>query len=440
MLNFIPESELIQRRQKLFALMPDNSAFLVLSNPILLRNDDVEYPFRQNSNFWYFSSFDEPDSALILTKNNQKQQTFLFCRAKNPFKETWTGEILGHIKAQEIVKTDLVFEFAQILEKLPEILSDLNKIYFSLSTQNYPKLNQNLLNLFIETKLELLSSQEISQKLRLYKSDWEKTQLQESAKINILAHQFVLENREKYKFEYEIEADLLYFYKKNSLNWSYPPIVAGGQNATTLHYTKNDQKLDPNKLVLIDSGCEFNYYASDITRTINLANKTNSAQKTILELVQKANKETINLAKTCLQKNLTLKDLHDFSVKILCLGLKDLGILKQSLDEILEQKLYQKYYMHGTSHWLGLDVHDQGEYFTKKKSTNSKQNLTSKTKDSSNIEYQKLESGMCFTIEPGLYFAPNQSLEIPAEFLGIGVRIEDNIFLTQNECLNLTDF
>lgn len=190
-----------------------------------------------------------------------------------------------------------------------------------------------------------------------------------------------------------------------------------------MHYVKNNQKLNKEDLVLIDSGCEFNYYASDITRTWSLNNKPNSAKKAIFEIVQKANLETIKLAQNFLNTEVTIKDLHSCSLQILSQGLKDLGILKGSLEEILEKKLYQKYYMHGTSHWLGLDVHDQGEY---------SQNCS----NSKGILYQKLEPGMCFTIEPGLYFREEENQN--SEFAGIGVRIEDNVFLSKGKAINLS--
>lgn len=217
--NHIPESEIKIRRTKLLQIMPFNSAFLLISNPIIARNDDVEFPFRQDSNFWYLSGFDEPDSAILIIKTEKAETLNFFCRPKDLTLETWTGQILGLEKAQEIVKADKISKFSEILLEIPKILKKekLEKIYFSASLQNYIKLNEKLLEIFDQQKLEILPSENLTQKLRLFKSNWEKEQMQKAANINVLAHNYILENLSNYQFEYQIEADLLHFYKKKWL-------------------------------------------------------------------------------------------------------------------------------------------------------------------------------------------------------------------------------
>jgi len=306
----------------------------------------------------------------------------------------------------------------------------------SNSGNSFVKLRSQLEDLFIDQQISIKPEQDLTAELRMYKSEWEIEQMQNAAQISILAHQrvalylqdyksdtarsplFNTNSKKNYLSEYQLQAILDYTFKENACLEAYPPIVASGNNATTLHYWKNNQKYAQKELVLIDAACEFNYYSSDITRMYSL-NKFNEAQQEIYDLVLKTNIEVIELAKTHALKDLTLQKLQQLSNQVLSQGLIDMGILKGNLEHILKKSLFRSFYMHGISHWLGLDTHDQG--------------LCKDADDNPLV----LKPGMSFTVEPGLYFKA-EDLSIPEKYRGIGVRIEDNLVLTKDGIINLT--
>jgi Xaa-Pro aminopeptidase len=431
MIHSIPKSELKTRQQKILGLLSKNQALLILSNQVFLRNSDTDYRFRQDSNFWYFTGFDEDKAAVLFLDG----KIYLFAKEKDNFSETWTGKITGLERAKSLVNADQVYPFEKLLEVVKNKAAKFKKIFFDLDGNSFVKLRSQLEELFLDQQIKVKPESDLTAQLRMYKSNWEIEQMQNAAQISMLAHQRIGQyldnysspNKQNFLFqsdknslsEYQLQAILDYTFKQNACLEAYPPIVASGNNATTLHYWQNNKSFKASDLILIDAACELNYYSSDITR-VYCANKFSSAQQEIYDLVLKANKQVIELTKNHAQKNITLQQLQLLSNQILSQGLLDLGILKGKIEHILENNSYRNYYMHGISHWLGLDTHDQGIY-----------------KDDSNNP-TILKAGMSFTVEPGLYFKAEDQ-NVPKKYRGLGIRIEDNIVLTESGIINLTE-
>ena len=417
---FIPNTEIVYRQSKVKQFLGEKSALILFSNQILFRSADTEYPFYQNADFWYFSGLNEPISILFITNS----ETILFYTPKPLENARWTGKSPSIESVKNQTRATKVIEYEKFLETVESYFSvnSYSEIYADLEENNHhQKLKTSLENLLQKSQIKTHKSTKITSKLRLFKSEWEIEQINLAAKISIESHQNIQQNIEFYPQseglnlglrENQLEAELLRFYNWKGLTWSYWPIVAAGNRANTLHYTQNNQLIADNDLILIDAGCSYNYYCGDISRTFHVKNNPTEPQKTILDLVQKAQAEAIKLAKKCFEKKITIKEIDLKAVEVLSQGLIDLGILKSSLEEVLENKLYRQFYPHSTSHWLGLDVHDIAEY-----------------KDQ-NGKYLHLQKGMVFTVEPGLYFDLNDQ-SVPQEFRGIGVRIEDDIAITK---------
>ncbi len=413
-----PIAKLKVRRQKLADLMPVNSAALILSAQQMHRNSDVEHKFRQNSSFWYLTGFNEPDSALLIIKTEKETVNYIFARPKEKEKEIWTGYRSGPAGAAEIGGIEQSFLFSELKPQLEKLLGGLQHIYFDFGSENYISLGIEILDLVRQKRIyQITSTQNLLGELRLFKDDWEIAQIKVATQIAAKAHNLAREACKAGEYEYYLEGLMEGFFRQNNCNWAYPSIVAAGQNATILHYTNNNGILKDQELILIDAGCEYNYYAADITRTFPVNGKFTTAQKEIYDLVLKAELAAIEQSKI---KNATFDQIHEKAVWILSNGLKDLKLLTGSFDEILEEKKYRKFYMHRTGHWLGLDVHDIGAY------------------QESDGKSKVLKPGMLMTIEPGLYFDPENS-SINEAFRGIGIRIEDDILITEIGCENLTE-
>jgi len=431
--NILPHQEsLIARRKKLFESIDKGSCMLVLSNQFVTRNADVEYPFRQDSNFYYITGIDEDFAGYFIKKDfNGNKVEILFIQEKTHQEQIWTGPVNGKKKSQEISKISNISNFSKILETVEKESKNCQKFYFD-PNGSYQRLRNDIFYLIssqsrrstIENLVLIEKTNRIFRNLRMYKDNYEIKQMQIAANLGIKAHIQAIKNmRRNIKagekvWEYQVCADIYYEFTKKNCTWSYPAIVAGGNNACILHYMKNNQQLNYGELLLIDAGCEYNYYASDITRCYPISGVFTEAQKAIYELVLKANLESIQ---EVAKKDSTYLSYNQKSIEIITKGLIDLGLLKGSLEENLENKSYFKYYMHSAGHWLGLDVHDAGVFLDEKGIR-------------SNI---KLESGMAVTVEPGLYFEASDE-NIPQEFRGIGIRIEDNIIKTQTGIINLT--
>ncbi|WP_016760957.1 aminopeptidase P N-terminal domain-containing protein [Leptospira weilii] len=398
--------------------LKDGEVLIVFAASHLIRNRDVEYKFRQDSDYYYLTGLDESDGILIL-KNSYKS---IFVLPKDKEKEIWTGIRIGKEKAKELLNLDESFDTTEWESKLDEILVNQYTLYhfFGKNLVRDAKLIEWIHSLNQRSREgkfgpRRIESPDFLHWMRMFKSPEEVDALRESARITALGHERLMRESKPGMYEYELEAILESEYLKHGA-WGggYGHIVASGKNATILHYTSNNCKLNDGELVLVDSGAEKGYYTADVTRNFPVGKKFSSEQRAVYEVVLKAQKEAVSNTK----EGVEFVAIHNQVVRTLVEGLKDLGLLRDSIDSILEQETFKKYYMHRTSHYLGMDVHDVGTYY---------QNGFSK----------KLESGQVITIEPGLYFDPTD-LEIPEKFRGIGVRIEDDVLVQGSNPLNLT--
>ncbi|HHF4505689.1 TPA: Xaa-Pro aminopeptidase [Haemophilus influenzae] len=399
----LPKEEFEERRTRVFTQMQPNSALLLFSEIEKRRNNDCTYPFRQDSYFWYLTGFNEPNAALLLLKTEQAEKAIIFLRPRDPLLETWNGRRLGVEHAPQQLNVNEAYSIEEFATVLPKILKNLTALYY------VPEIHTWGDKLVAESAVsfnEILDWRPMLSEMRLIKSPNEIRLMQQAGQITALGHIKAMKTTRPNRFEYEIESDILHEFNRHCARFpSYNSIVAGGNNACILHYTENDCPLNDGDLVLIDAGCEFAMYAGDITRTFPVNGKFSQPQREIYELVLKAQKRAIEL----LVPGNSIKQANDEVIRIKTQGLVDLGILKGDVDTLIEQQAYRQFYMHGLGHWLGLDVHDVGSY------GQDKQRI--------------LEIGMVITVEPGIYIS--EDADVPEQYKGIGVRIEDNLLMTE---------
>ena len=399
----LPKEEFGERRTRVFTQMQPNSALLLFSEIEKRRNNDCTYPFRQDSYFWYLTGFNEPNAALLLLKTEQAEKAIIFLRPRDPLLETWNGRRLGVERAAQQLNVNEAYSIEEFATVLPKILKNLTALY------HVPEIHTWGDKLVTESAVsfsEILDWRPMLSEMRLIKSPNEIRLMQQAGQITALGHIKAMQTTRPNRFEYEIESDILHEFNRHCARFpSYNSIVAGGNNACILHYTENDRPLNDGDLVLIDAGCEFAMYAGDITRTFPVNGKFSQPQHEIYELVLKAQKRAIEL----LVPGNSIKQANDEVIRIKTQGLVDLGILQGDVDTLIEQQAYRQFYMHGLGHWLGLDVHDVGSY------GQDKQRI--------------LEIGMVITVEPGIYIA--EDADVPEQYKGIGVRIEDNLLMTE---------
>ncbi|WP_308566692.1 Xaa-Pro aminopeptidase [uncultured Haemophilus sp.] len=399
----LPKEEFGERRTRIFAQMQPNSALLLFSEIEKRRNNDCSYPFRQDSYFWYLTGFNEPNAALLLLKTEQAEKAIIFLRPRDPLLETWNGRRLGVEHAPQQLNINEAYSIEEFATVLPKILKNLTALYYvpEIHTWGDKLVAESAVNFS-----EILDWRTMLSEMRLIKSPNEIRLMQQAGQITALGHIKAMRATRPNRFEYEIESDILHEFNRHCARFpSYNSIVAGGNNACILHYTENDRPLNDGDLVLIDAGCEFAMYAGDITRTFPVNGKFSQPQREIYELVLKAQKRAIEL----LVPGNSIKQANDEVIRIKTQGLVDLGILQGDVDTLIEQQAYRQFYMHGLGHWLGLDVHDVGSY------GQDKQRI--------------LEIGMVITVEPGIYIA--EDADVPEQYKGIGVRIEDNLLMTE---------
>ncbi|QCO37799.1 aminopeptidase P N-terminal domain-containing protein [Leptospira interrogans] len=407
-----------ERIEKVQERLKDGEVLIVFAASHLIRNRDVEYKFRQDSDYYYLTGIEESDGILIL-KNSYKS---IFVLPKDKDKEIWTGIRIGKEKAKELLGLDESFDTNEWESKLDEILLNQHTLFhfFGKNLVRDSKLIEWIYSLNQRSREGKFGPKRIETPdflhwMRMFKSAVEIEALRESARITALGHVRLMRESKPGMFEYELEAILESEYLKHGA-WGggYGHIVASGKNATILHYTSNNCQLKPGDLVLVDSGAEKGYYTADVTRNFPVGKKFSPEQKAVYEVVLKAQKEAVSNTK----EGVEFASIHNQAVKTLVEGLKDLGLLEGSMDFILEQNTFKKYYMHRTSHYLGMDVHDVGSYY----------------KDGASWS---LQDGQVITIEPGLYFDPTD-LTIPEKFRGIGIRIEDDVLVQGQNPVNLT--
>ncbi len=399
-----------------------NAAFILPAFPEHIRNGDNYYTYRQDSNLYYLTGFDEPDSFLVII-TRPVNKTLLFVRPRDPTMEIWNGERYGVDGAKKVFGVDETFLTSEFETKLPEYLRNVETLYYRVG--NYEALDRRVLAMMEKFRVSLgrtgrslvtiTDPQSVIGEMRLFKDAEEAALMRRSCAITAQAHKEVMATTKPGMLEYEVAANIESAFKRGgSRILAYDSIVGGGKNATCLHYHSNNCKLNDGDLVLIDAGGEYESYASDITRTFPVGRKFSPAQAKIYDLVLKVQKATVEQCRP----GATFEFLHQFAAEALVEGLLTLGLLKGSVRALIDTKQHMRFYPHRTGHWLGLDVHDCGLYMTDGQS-------------------RVLEPGMVFTVEPGIYCQPGD-MECPEEYRGIGVRIEDDIMITANGYENFT--
>ncbi|WHP32228.1 Xaa-Pro aminopeptidase [Trabulsiella odontotermitis] len=416
------QQEFDRRRQALLAQMQPGSAALIFAAPEATRSADSEYPYRQSSDFWYLTGFNEPEAVLVLIKSDDTHNhSVLFNRVRDLTAEIWFGRRLGQEAAPAKLGVDRALAFSEINQHLYQLLNGLDAIYHAQGEYAYA---DDIVFTALD-KLRKGSRQNLSapacvidwrplvHEMRLFKSQEEIAVMRRAGEITALAHRRAMEKCRPGMFEYQLEGEIHHEFTRHGARYpSYNTIVGGGDNGCILHYTENESELRDGDLVLIDAGCEYKGYAGDITRTFPVNGKFTPAQRAIYDIVL----ESLETALTLYRPGTSMQDVTGEVVRIMIHGLVKLGILKGDVETLIAENAHRKFFMHGLSHWLGLDVHDVGVYGT----------------DRSRV----LEPGMVLTVEPGLYIAPDA--DVPAEYRGIGIRIEDDIVITENGNENLT--
>jgi len=422
----LPLSDYAKHRAAFMAKMPNNSIALFPAASELTRSNDTEYAFCQNKNFFYLTGFNEPDALLVLLKNEQGQnKSILFSLPKDALHEIWQGRRIGQIKAVQDYGVDESFEVTDVDNLLPDYLDGKSQVLFGFSDHDFAaqvftwlKQVKSSVRQGAKTPQHLADADPIVAELRLIKTENELALMRQANHISGLAHQRAMQKCQVGKFEYQMEAEILHeFARHGARHPAYASIVAGGDNANILHYTDNSDVLKNNELLLIDAGAELSGYAADITRTFPVNGQFTAEQKAIYQLVLDAN----NLAINAIKPGMSFAKLNVLTNAFLTQGLVDFGIIEGDLTELISDKKVKEYFIHGLGHWLGLDVHDVGDYHI----------------NTDREQLRAFEVGMVMTIEPGIYI-PLSDLSVEAKWRGIGVRIEDNIAVTATGFENLT--
>ena len=411
----ISRSETARRRQRLLESLPANSLAIVPAAREQLRSRDTYFPFRQDSDFSYLTGFSEPESLLVLTPGRAQGESLLFCRERDAEKELWDGPRMGPELAAEHCGLCDAFPIDDLDEILPGLLEGRDYIYYTMG--RFPQLDRRLQHYLSAIDNapgssgapEMVSLDPLLHDLRLFKSAAEIRLMAKAAEISAHAHRRAMAVCKPGMWEYQLEAELLHtFMASGAREPAYPSIVGGGANALVMHYCSNSAQLKNGDLVLIDAGCEYRGYASDITRTFPVNGRFSGAQKAVYEIVLASQLAAI--------ENIVVGNdwdrPHMASVHVITEGLKDLGLLRGSIDGLIESGAYRRFYMHRVGHWLGMDVHDVGDYKV-------------------HGQWRQLEAGMVMTVEPGIYIH-SEDAKVPEKFRGIGIRIEDDVALTKS--------
>jgi len=410
------KKEFAKRRRYLAEQMGAGSIAILPSATVKNRNRDVDYPFRQDSDFYYLTGFCEPEAVLVIIPEREHGESILFCRERNPDKEMWDGFIAGPDRVVNLHGVDDAFPIGDMDDILPGMIEGTDKVFYSMGLDaQFDSRVMEWINV-IRSKIrsgahppgEFVALEHALHELRLFKSAAEIKLMARAAEISAKAHVNVMQGCREGLFEYHLEAiSMRHFMDHGARFPAYPAIVGSGGNGCTLHYIENQSELKSGDLVLIDAGCELEHYAADITRTFPISGKFSAPQKAIYQIVLDAQLAAIAEVKPGNHWNHP----HEAAVSVVAAGLIDLGLLTGSLDEAIENETYKQFYMHRTGHWLGLDVHDVGEYKV-------------------DGEWRLLEPGMVLTVEPGIYISPDCE-DVAKKWRGIGVRIEDDVVVTQ---------
>jgi Xaa-Pro aminopeptidase len=414
------QSEFARRRRALMRMMGKNSVAILPAAPMRVRNRDVEYPYRQDSDFIYLTGFAEPEAVAVLAPGRAAGEFVLFCRPSSPEREQWDGRRASPAGAVADYGADEAFPIDEIDELLPEIMGGCDSVYYTMGAQ--PEFDQRLLSWVAELRAlrgsdqhtpdEFVALEHHLHDLRLYKSRAEISAMKKAARITTAAHERAMRACRPGMREYEVEAEYMHEFRRHGVVNAYQPIVGGGANACVLHYVDNTDELQAGDLVLVDIGCEYDSYAADVTRTWPVSGQFSVPQRALYDVVLAAHQAAI--AQVAPGKH--WNDPHDAAVRVITRGLVKLGLLKGDVRKLIAAGKYRRFFMHRTGHWLGMDVHDVGDYKV-------------------SGQWRLLEPGMVMTVEPGLYIPAARN--IPAKWRNIGIRIEDDVLVTKtgNEVL-----
>jgi Xaa-Pro aminopeptidase len=406
-------TEFARRRRELMRMIGKGAIAILPAAPVRHRNGDIEYAYRQDSHFYYLSGFPEPDAVAVLVPGRPQAEYLLFVREHDAVRESWDGARAGTDGAVTHYGADDAFPITDIDEILPGLIEGRSQVYYSMGT--HPEFDAHVLGwvngLRVQARQgegaphEFVTLRHVLDDMRLYKSRSEQAQLKRAAVIAMGAHRRAMRFARPGRMEYEVMAEILHEFRSHNADISYYPIVGGGANACVMHYRDNDRPLNDGDLLLLDAGCEYNYYASDITRTFPVGGRFSPAQRAVYEVVLDAQLAAIDKVRPGNHWNHP----HEAAVRVITQGLVKLGLLKGRLGSLIKEEAYLRFFNHRTGHWLGLDVHDVGDYKV-------------------GGEWRVLEPGMALTVEPGIYIRPAPG--VPKEFWNIGVRIEDDVLVT----------
>ncbi|WOJ92351.1 Xaa-Pro aminopeptidase [Congregibacter variabilis] len=420
----IPRGDFRRRRHKLLGMLEQNSIAIVTAGALATRSRDTEFPFRQDSDFHYLTGFPEPDAVAVFLPGREYGEYVLFCHEKDAQEELWNGERVGADAACERYGADDAFPLSDIDDILVGLIEGRDRVYYSMGrSREFDTRVMAWVN-SIRSKVaagaappgEFTDLDHLLHEQRLFKSAAEVRQMRQAAAITVQAHRRAMRQCRPGMYEYQLEAELLHeFARHGARHAAYPSIVAGGANACTMHYIGNHQRLKRGDLVLIDAGCEYRGYAADITRTFPVSGHFSKRQRALYELTLAAQQAAFD----ALAPGRDWNAAHCATVDVITSGLVDLGLLRGNVSRLIKEGAYQDFYMHRVGHWLGLDVHDVGDYRP-------------------GGQWRQLEPGMALTVEPGIYVSPD-NLNVPAAWRGIGVRIEDDVIITEHGYELLSD-
>ncbi|SDW42772.1 aminopeptidase P Metallo peptidase. MEROPS family M24B [Pseudomonas syringae] len=415
----IPKSEYARRRKALMAQMEPNSIAILPAAAVAIRNRDVEHVYRQDSDFQYLSGFPEPEAVVVLIPGREYGEYVLFCRERNPERELWDGLRAGQEGAIRDFGADDAFPISDIDDILPGLIEGRDRVYSAMGSN--PEFDRHVMDwinvirskahLGAQPPKEFVALDHLLHDMRLYKSAAEIKVMRHAAEISARAHVRAMQACRAGLHEFSLEAELDYEFRRGGSKMpAYGSIVASGRNGCILHYQQNDAVLKDGDLVLIDAGCEIDCYASDITRTFPVSGRFSPEQKAIYELVLKSQYAAFD----AIGPDRHWNQAHEATVQVITAGLVELGLLQGDVAQLIESEAYKAFYMHRAGHWLGMDVHDVGEYKV-------------------GGEWRVLEVGMTLTVEPGIYISPD-NLDVAKKWRGIGVRIEDDVVVTRRGC------
>jgi len=404
-----------KRREKFLRAIGEGAVAIIPSAPVAVRSNDVDYIYRQDSDFYYLTGFVEPESVAVFAPGHPDGEFALFVPPRDKERETWTGRRAGVEGAMMEYGADKAYVIDEFERVIARYLDKAERLHYPLGHNE--KMNERVLRMMKHAQAmrprtgagasAIFDPREILHEARLYKETFELDLMRKAAAISAQAHQRAMREARGGMMEWEVEAIIDFTFRKNgAAGPSYPSIVASAGNAAVLHYITNDRQMNTGEFLLIDAGCEYQFYASDVTRTFPIGAKFSALQKSFYELVLAAQMAAIEVIKP----GVRFDDPHDAALRILVDGMREFGLVKGSTDEVIANGSYRRYYMHRTSHWLGMDVHDVGLY---------RQGAQSRV----------LEPGMMLTVEPGIYIAPDDD-DAPEQYRGIGIRIEDDVLVT----------